>query len=177
MSLFIEDQLDIKINFENNFVDSNNVFKGKIIVFVPHMDDEVLGCGGTIAQLNNKDIIYFVFATDGTKSPYSKEFDNKELNKIRINESKSALKILGIPEKNLSFLNLPDYQLKNYFNNLTNEYIRIIEELNPDMIFTPFRYDQHPDHIAVRNSALRAHALTNSNALLFEYFVYTNVRM
>lgn len=169
--------MDINKKLKSGFVDPNSVFFGRILVFVPHMDDEILGCGGTIAQLNNKEFIHFVFATDGTKSPCSKTSAGIDLNKIRINESKSALNLIGIAEENILFLNLPDYQLKNYFDSLTDKLAKIIEELKPDVIFTPFRYDQHPDHITVRNSASIATSRTNSKALLYEYFVYTKIKM
>lgn len=177
MFRFVENRSERNKKLENNFVDPNTVFYGIILVLVPHMDDEILGCGGTIAQLINKELIYFVFASDGSKSPYSKKSANSELNKIRVNESKSALSLLGIPEKNIIFLNLPDYQLKNYFDTLADKLAKIIKELKPDIILTPFRYDRHPDHIVLRNSTLKAYILANSTALIFEYFVYTKVQL
>ncbi len=161
----------------NNSINANLIFKDKILIFVPHMDDEILGCGGTIAQLNNKNSVKFVFATDCRKLPFIIESLNINLNKIRSNESISALKTLGIDEKNIIFLNLPNHQLKKYSDTLTNELIKLIKKEEPDFIFTPFRYDRHPDHIELHSSTIRAYSITNSSAQLFEYFVYTDWQM
>jgi LmbE family N-acetylglucosaminyl deacetylase len=44
-------------------------------------------------------------------------------------------------------------------------------------VLIPFRYDRHPDHLAVNRSAHAALGRENSRAQLFEYFVYYRWRM
>ena len=45
--------------------------KKKIMVFAAHPDDEVLGCGGTIAMhAKKKDIVQIVFFTDGESARF-----------------------------------------------------------------------------------------------------------
>jgi LmbE family N-acetylglucosaminyl deacetylase len=51
------------------FVDPNEIFKGVILIVAPHMDDEVLECGDTIAQLPQKEQIHVIYAADGMESP------------------------------------------------------------------------------------------------------------
>jgi GlcNAc-PI de-N-acetylase len=51
------------------FADPINEFEGIVVITVPHMDDEVLACGGTIGSLADKDCIHLIYATDGLKSP------------------------------------------------------------------------------------------------------------
>ncbi|HVO76329.1 MAG TPA: PIG-L family deacetylase [Ignavibacteriaceae bacterium] len=167
-----ENQSEHEKKLNENTVDPNTIFHGKILIFVPHMDDEILSCGGTIAQIKNKNSIYFIFATDGKQSPYSKETVNVDLNKIRTNESKTALKSLGIPLENISFLNFPERKLKKHFKDLTSQLRHIINEINPDFILTPFRFDRHPDHLALSKASFKAFLDSNSKAELFEYFVY-----
>jgi hypothetical protein len=93
------------------FADPAEVFQGVVVITVPHMDDEVLACGGTIARLPQKDQIHLIYATDGSRSPAPAlpGFDaaSPDLGLIREQESRAALKLLGVPEKNLHFLGFP----------------------------------------------------------------------
>ncbi len=41
-----------------------------ILVLAPHPDDEVLGMGGTIKKLSNKNKISLVIMTDGASAQY-----------------------------------------------------------------------------------------------------------
>jgi len=40
-----------------------------LLFLIPHQDDEILGCGGLIALLPDKDRLNFAFATVGTSFP------------------------------------------------------------------------------------------------------------
>ena len=89
------------------FVDPVKTFRGVIVIAAPHMDDEVLSCGGTIASLPDKDRVHCIYATDGSKSP-APIFPwlgaiASDLVTVRMREAKRALGILGVPEKNLHF--------------------------------------------------------------------------
>ena len=55
------------------------IHNGKILVFAPHPDDEILGCGGTLALLRQKGCsIKVIFVTDGSGAG-SLEFPGKIL--------------------------------------------------------------------------------------------------
>lgn len=151
----------------------NTIFSGKILILVPHMDDEILACGGTIAQLANKEIIYVIFITDGRGKPFHKGMSEVDLNEIRTNESKAALNILGLNEKNIKFLNFPDGHLKDNFNSLVSKLHVIINDTRPDYVFIPFRYDWHPDHITLNRASTSVYANLNFKITPVEYFVYT----
>jgi LmbE family N-acetylglucosaminyl deacetylase len=98
-------------------VDPQSIFRGTVMVAAPHMDDEALACSGTIACLPHKDLIYLVYATDGRKSPAPlltwQGSPPPELSTIRMQEAREAMAVLGIPEKNLHFLGLPESDLKH----------------------------------------------------------------
>jgi hypothetical protein len=51
------------------FADPINEFEGIVVITVPHMDDEVLACGGAIVSLPDKDGMHLIYATDESKSP------------------------------------------------------------------------------------------------------------
>ena len=48
---------------------AEDLLRGVVLIAVPHMDDAVLACGGTIAQLPDPERIHLVYATDGIRSP------------------------------------------------------------------------------------------------------------
>src|ERR1041384_1907596 len=95
---------------------------GKVAIVAPHMDDEVLACGGLIAKLPHKDDIHIIYATDGMKSPApilsGRDKISPELGKTRMQESIEAMKLLGISEENLHFLCLPEAGLKKHISSL-----------------------------------------------------------
>ena len=77
----------------------------KVLIIAPHPDDEVLGCGGTIAKHSeNGDEIHLIIATKAYAPDWSDEYIlNKE------NEIKKSNKILGI--RKTYFLNYPTVKL------------------------------------------------------------------
>ena len=149
---------------------------GTILVIAPHMDDAVIGCGGTLAQLATKENIHIAYATDGSKSPIPElpgaEKSSQTLCSIRTQEAREALKILGIPSENISFLNFPDGALKSHHKQFCQTLSNLIQRIQPDQVFVPFRYDWHPDHLAV--STLTTQVIHNQelDIEIFEYFIY-----
>ena len=163
-------------------VNPSLILKGVTVIIAPHMDDAVLACGGIIAQLPQKNKIHIVYATDGSRSPHAMfpryKQDAHNLTKIRIQEAKAALKILGVSETNLHFLNYPDGQLKHYASEFSNQIIQLIQKVEANQILIPFRYDSHPDHLAVNRLTTRALQKVNQNHIArFEYFVYYRLRL
>src|SRR5687768_9997585 len=102
---------------------SSQVFLGDIVIIAPHMDDEILACGGTIAQLPDKRRIYCIYATDGSQSPvpvYSWQGKvTVDLPAVRKQEAQNAMRVLGIPAENLLFLGLPDRKLRSHKRELS----------------------------------------------------------
>jgi LmbE family N-acetylglucosaminyl deacetylase len=165
---------------EYPLADPAQVFPGTVLVVAPHMDDEVLACGGTIARLPNHRRVHLVYATDGARSyvPVVPWIDatSPELISVRRAEARVALEGLGVPAENLHFLNLPDGRLEYHKQTLERALGELLRKLQPDHVLIPFRYDRHPDHLAV-NLAVHAAMGDGSRAQLFEYFVYYRWRM
>ena len=139
----------------------------KVLFFVAHPDDEVLGCGGTIALYNSKgyDTKVVIF-TNGENSNLIK--NSKELSKLRQKESIKALNILGTDD--VEFLSLPDNTLKK---ELTNE--KLIEKLklkiktyNPEIVFTHSDDDYHPAH---RNIGKLIKKIINKKIRIYTFYI------
>ncbi len=79
----------------------------KNIIFAPHQDDEVIGCGGIIQKLiSNQDNVYLAIATQS--SGIIKNIMQRNIVKIvlksRSRECFKAASILGIGPSKISYL-------------------------------------------------------------------------
>jgi len=124
----------------------------KILVIAPHADDEVLGMGGTIAkhsQSNNE--VYVLIATNAHKGDENM-FSEAGINLVR-NEALQAHEILGVT--NTFFLDFPAPRLNAFpFYKISVEFNKIIDKVNPDILYLPHPGDLHLDHHAIYMAAL-----------------------
>jgi LmbE family N-acetylglucosaminyl deacetylase len=136
--------------------------KGRVVVFAPHPDDETLGCGGTIAKkLAEGYEVIIVVMTDG-KFLLLKSFgiDNdpspEQVKDIRREEVLRATKILGLPEKNVIFLDFVDGTLEENEEAAEEKVTEILEKYTPSEVYFPFERDAHPDHQAANRIVKKA---------------------
>lgn len=132
----------------------------RILIVCAHPDDEVLGCGGTIAKLVKRGCEAFTLILgEGITSRYlNKNTDNKEIKKELNLLKKQAIRaneILGVKE--VFFKNFPD----NKFDSIDLlEIIKAIEEVKrevkPEIIFTHSRHDLNKDHRLTYEAMLTA---------------------
>jgi LmbE family N-acetylglucosaminyl deacetylase len=142
----------------------------KILVIVAHPDDEVLGMGGTLKKLSNKNQdIKVVFLATGISARRSEKFTNEtqynvnknlttkmkeQIKKLRL-DAKKALKILGI--KNIEFFDFPDNEMDKISNlEITKTIENIIKKFNPEIIYTHTKNDINVDHRAIFNATITA---------------------
>ena len=130
--------------------------KNSVLVIAAHPDDEVLGCGGTIAKLSKKGVkVNILFISNGVDSRNQK----KTQTKIKILERKKAAKISSriLGAKKLSFANLSDNQLDKYpllkIIKIVEKYIR---KLKPKTIYTHYENDLNIDHQIVNKAVITA---------------------
>jgi LmbE family N-acetylglucosaminyl deacetylase len=120
----------------------------KVLVVAAHPDDEILGCGGTIAREIEKGYeVYILLLSKGVASRVpNKNKLNLEKNKL-MNESKSALKIVGIKESNIFFGNFPDNKFDSVSLLDIVKFIEsFIEKIKPNIIYTHYKDDLNIDH-------------------------------
>lgn len=125
-----------------------------VLIIAPHADDEILGCGGTMAKyVAQGKNLYVAIVTNGhlgAPDLFSKEGTDK----VR-KEAKQAHEFLGIKETFLldfPVLNLasePSYKLSIAIS-------KLIKKLQIDILFIPHRGDIHEDHRIVFESSLVA---------------------
>ena len=119
----------------------------RVLVICPHIDDDVIGCGGVLKQ----------HATAGAKltSVYLRDGGT-----TRENEANEAGKMIGLSE--LIFLRWgsperarlvrksrpglkPDFTIEE---STITALRKIIERTRPEVVYVPFFLDPHPDHAA-----------------------------
>lgn len=116
----------------------------RVLVLAPHMDDEIIGCGGTIYKYAKNNIpVSVVYTTLSNKDLFNRIPAN-ELNKIRVEEAKRSSKILGI--QNSYYLNNDDSSDEQWHYD-TNDILSILNSEKPDLVLLPFYSDSHNDHI------------------------------
>jgi LmbE family N-acetylglucosaminyl deacetylase len=125
----------------------------RVVVLAPHMDDEVIGCGGTLARhVACGSDITVVFLTDGRRGGVAT---------TRKQEAQRALAELGIHR--IVFLDAEDGRLAST-PGLAAVLRAALAEARPDIVYLPFFLEEHPDHRAA--SALLSEAV---NATAFNF--------
>lgn len=152
---------------------------GKIVVLAPHMDDEVLGCGGTVARhVQAGAEVAVIFLTDGRYGsranaalPESeREHAQRALIDLRKREAKQAADILGVTD--LTFLDAEDGRLRGDVG-VSLRLRRHLEQRRPAIVYLPFFLDNHPDHRATSSVLLAAAAGTDLDFECRGYEVWT----
>ena len=128
----------------------------KVLVVVAHPDDEILGMGGTIAKyVAQGDEIGLLIITDGSTSQYKESPILSQIIEDKRHETLTAANILGISK--VYYGGLPDMQLDMVAHTDINKSIEnVVQEFNPDILYTHFEGDVNKDHQCVYQSVLVA---------------------
>lgn len=127
---------------------------GSVLVIAPHMDDEVIGCGGVIQKhVAAGARTTVVYMTDGRRGDPQLYIDGASESMIRESEqalvlcrkeeAKRSAKILGIHET--LFLDRADGELEAEAD-LVGAMAQIIQDRRPQVIYLPSVLDIHHDH-------------------------------
>jgi len=128
-----------------------------ILIVAAHPDDEVLGCGGTIARFAREG--HNVFAAilgQGVTSRYSRPESAEPVLIRSLQEScHKASKLLGVKE--VVLCNLPDNRLDTM---PLVDIVKLVEELvdrfKPESVYTHHRGDLNIDHAIAHRAVLTA---------------------
>jgi len=128
-----------------------------LLVVVAHPDDEVLGCGATIARLTQEGHeVYIAILGEGITSRYQqREQADRSLVEALHARGRQVAELLGV--RDLFLYNLPD----NRFDTVALlDVVKIIEELierlKPEVIYTHHGGDLNIDHVVTHRAVLTA---------------------
>jgi LmbE family N-acetylglucosaminyl deacetylase len=142
------------------------------LFFAPHPDDEVLGCGGTIARkIASGADVRVVIMTDGRRS-HSKWINEDELAAIRAREAVAAAFRLGVRQENLTLLAYRDKEL-SLQHDAAVEGVRLLLRSKPvDELYIPCEFETPADHHATNTIVRRAALDIASQSTIYEYPVW-----
>jgi N-acetylglucosamine malate deacetylase 1 len=124
----------------------------KVLVVAPHPDDDILGCGGSIAKhIKNGHTVSIVYMTSGDAG--SLEYSKEDLVRIREQEATNAEHMLGVT--NLHFLRNFDGWL-SHDQKTVIQLIELIRQEQPDIVYVPHHADAHNDHVITHELVVEA---------------------
>jgi len=156
----------------------------KIVVFAPHPDDEIYGCGGSILKwMEEGHDVHIIYVTDNRVlitwgkehhqliEEEAKDYINlseDEIGKIGLSEAEEVAKAFGFPNSNVQLFKFHDQDAINQLIKgieLSKEIIK-----DADRIVLPSDNNNHSDHQATHNIAKTA--ATELNLKDMEFYVY-----
>ena len=123
----------------------------KILVIAAHPDDEILGVGGVICKhISNDDSVYVCIVTQGYEPKWPQEHLEKE-----IKQQKKVDEFLNIKKRYI--LDFHTAKLNTVPHGAINKKITdIVDEVDPDIIYTHYENDLHFDHTLIFKASLVA---------------------
>ncbi|HEX2714461.1 MAG TPA: PIG-L family deacetylase [Candidatus Acidoferrales bacterium] len=125
----------------------------RILVLVPHPDDEVVGCGAAIGRSLNEfpsspREIFAAYLTTGVPSvdrlwPWLRKEHGQRVARRR-QEARRAAELLGIQQ--VFFEDIPTRQLKGFLGPMQARLAEVIRDLCFDTLWTPAYEGGHQDH-------------------------------
>jgi len=115
----------------------------RILVFGAHPDDE-LTMAPTMAMLAEQGVeVYICISTNGSEGYPKPEWKN-EIVQMRAQEMAEADEIIGTTER--IFIGADDMGLTNDKQTF-KEFIRVVRQVRPEVVFTHGPHDMHRDHL------------------------------
>tara|TARA_B100000530_G_scaffold337002_1_gene294010 strand:+ start:307 stop:1200 length:894 start_codon:yes stop_codon:yes gene_type:complete len=151
---FLSEQRDF--NIVKDLIESNSFFKpnnitvkstpdaSNLLIFSPHQDDDIIGCGGTILNsLKTNANAQVVYVMDGV-SPKLKGTERSHAIEVRKEEAKTVWSKLN--DNAPIFLEIPTRGSSIDIHEAIQKITNIIITLKPDCIFVPYFLESPLDH-------------------------------
>lgn len=129
----------------------------KVLVFAPHPDDEVLGCGGVMAKhAAEGDEVYVCIATCGHPPVFNDDLmKEKGWPHSLYPEIQKAHSLLCV--KDTFYLDCPAADMESMKRyDLNGKIISLIQEVKPDIVYMPHFGDMQKDHTLLTEAIMVA---------------------
>lgn len=112
--------------------------KNKVLVVAVHPDDETLGCGGTLLKYKaNGDEIHWLICT-----AIDEEHNYCKVREKEIEEVSNLYDFDSVHNLQLKTMQVDEYKVSE----LVSKISQVIKEVQPNIIYLPFKADVHSDH-------------------------------
>ncbi len=118
----------------------------RVLVLAPHYDDEVLGCGGLLAQLAREATVRVLFLTDASGGGIEPAEDPAAYSATRKREAQAAARVLGLTE--LGHLGFADGRLVDQLGPVADALRETLLDFAPDLLLVPSPLEVTEDHRA-----------------------------
>ncbi|EMS85319.1 PIG-L deacetylase family protein [Leptospira noguchii] len=129
-----------------------------ILTVAAHPDDEILGCGATMARLSQEGCeIHILILAEGITSRQNTRDRNSNLNELSelAQIAHTAGKIVGA--KSVELFDFPDNRMDSIDRlDIIKVIERKVQEIQPEIIFTHFKYDLNIDHRITSDAVITA---------------------
>ena len=129
----------------------------KILVVAAHPDDEVLGCGGSIAKWTNAGHqVFVIFMSEGITSRNKKNNSETEHQLIKLKSiSQKSGELLGV--RSIEFIGYPDNRMDSIdLLDIVRNVEHHIEKIKPEILVTHHSKDLNIDHRKVHEAVITA---------------------
>lgn len=130
----------------------------KVLIVAAHPDDEILGCGGTVARLANEGHeIYTLILGEGiTSRDDSRDREKREQEIAQLKEQvHEANKVIGVKE--VFTCDLPDNRFDSVpLLDVVKAVDKIKTQIKPHIIFTHYQNDLNIDHTVTCKAVITA---------------------
>ena len=115
-----------------------------VLVLAPHPDDEIIGCGGTLARMIAHGArVTVLHATDGSDTASLRDAPADVRRTVRLEEARAVGELMGF--QTLDFWREDNAAFRER-EELVQRLVGLLARVRPAAIFTPFVTDDHPDH-------------------------------
>ena len=130
----------------------------KSLIIAAHPDDEVLGCGGSMAKWSNNghEVHVLIMAEGATSRDSNRNSENRKDDLSELEKSaKEASKVLGI--KSIELMDYPDNRMDSVdLLDVVKIIESYIEKIKPDVVVTHHSGDLNIDHQIVNKAVMTA---------------------
>lgn len=141
----------------------------RVLVLSPHPDDELIGCGGTLCRLLSAGAkVSILQATDGCSLESLCDLPQARRKTVRLEEAGRVAAALGA---SLVLWREEDARLRRSGETIA-KLARLLDEVRPTHVFTPFVGDLHADHRTLSAILGEALATTRLEPQVLQYEVW-----
>ena len=114
----------------------------KVIIVATHPDDETLGCGGTLLKYKaNGDAVHWLIVTS-IKEQFGFAASVVEARRQEIKAVSSMYDFDSVHDLDFPTMQLDDIPFKKLISSISD----VFRQVEPDIVYLPFKSDVHTDH-------------------------------
>jgi LmbE family N-acetylglucosaminyl deacetylase len=145
----------------------------RVMVVAPHMDDEVIGCGGTLLlhrTLGSEVRVVFVSDSSGAVADAGRAKNLRDTRRAEMMQVSKVLALGSVVE-----LGFADGSLMSHEDAIASRLGQELRAFQPEQVLCPFPADGHADHQATAVALAAATRLTGWHGEVLAYEVWSTL--